>query len=72
MTWSHESGLRGGALDGFSEWSGGPGERGGQMRRSGGEMSRTRSWGSEEAGDRPGAEQSRRQEGDEYKEEGRD
>lgn len=59
-------------MDGFSEWSGGPGERGGHMRRSGGEMSRTLSWGSEEAGDRPGAEQSRRQEGDEYKEEGRD
>ena len=41
------------------------------MHRSGGEMSRTRSWGSEESGDRPGAEKSQRQEGDEY-EGGRD
>lgn len=59
-------------MDRFSEWSGDPGERGGHVHRSGGEMSRMRSWGSEEPGDRPGAEQSQRQEGDEYKEEGRD
>ena len=71
MTWSFWPGLHGGALGGFSEWSGGPGESGGHMHRSGGKMSRTCSWGSEESGDRPGEGQSQGQDGDADEEEGR-